>query len=1064
MPWACVVERCAHGPFSTKDGLRSHVKLIHGGVRLSASQLDAIDYRHCPGCGRLGARSRKCSACNPRAHPAAAEPVQPEVPLQAAHAPVEQPAPPAVEPAAQPAAPQQPGQQAPAAQQPDPAEQPNFPNDLLVYPRVPRTAVPAFAELCTAKAKAAVAAATRGDDAECTQHLHTFLSVPARTCSDLNGGRGAGRRALAKVQLVAEGQLDQVPLQGSQFPQRQRSADQQEARRITRELEAHQIRRATGALDSGKQTEWSADLPQRAAALFPVQPPPQLPEAPADAVPVTVTAEEVLEQLYACPSTSAPGPSRQTFNHLRAWVDAGEDHATQCAELLEAIANGLIPSTSVLLDGRLVMIDKPSGGLRPIAVGECLLRLLDKILMKQCKGVWQSFAPVQLGVSIAGGAQSIGQAVGAALRANPRHVAVNTDMANAFGTVDLTCLLQDVADEAPQLLTYTAFKYKQPTRLWLANAPPGTPPQLSMSIRQGDGLGPAYYGCFSVKPLRAVAQAHPDAPPIAYLDDNTLVGEPEAAIAATRSLLAACAPRGQVPRLHKCEVTGSDPALVEQTAAALQFTARPEGMLSAGTPLGTDAFKEQHCLGVADRACALIDKLMSLPVSLQGKLLLLRKSLQLKVAHLPRTVHWHQCEAAVQRLQSKVCEAVQRLLHISDEQLTERVRAQIFSPLRLGGLGFHDTCVEVGIAAYVSAAAKAQGSLRDAAACYQPFTGGHNAELRDMWHALHDALPRLWPEEHRDVAAALQHRALELAQQAVGHRVADDAFQQLLGGCDVDTAEGRAAAARLRSCACREAAAYLDAFPATPLKLSDADLRMGLRLHLGVLRLPVAAVGTRCSCGHRLTVLDATHAMACPKASGPVESRHHHVVDVWCQAGRRAALDTCREPRLRTLRERARARAVLVPESAKSRGDILIPHQAGLEVIDVSITDPTAASYVDAAAAADGAAAAARDVVKAAEYLGDVNAGVYGFTAATQEVFGRLGHGGWNLLNSMAEHASEQGRVDKERFKHNTLLHLSVALCRGNCWVLKAGLHELAKAAGRRFVRGLYHPTADLAA
>ena len=470
-------------------------------------------------------------------------------------------------PAEQPPVAQQHGQQAPAEQQQDPAEQPHFPNDLLVYPYVPRTAITAFAELCTAKAKAAVSAANRGDTAGSLQHVFTFMSIPGRTCSDLNGSRGAGRRVQAKLQRIVDGQLDQVPLQGTQHPARLQSAEQQQARHIMRELEAHQVRRATSALDSSKLTEWSGDLLERAAALFPDLPPPQLPPEPADAAPVTITPEEVVDQLHACPSTSAPGPSRQTFNHLRAWVDAGAEHAEQCAELLETIANGVIPPTSILLDSRLVMLDKPSGGVRPIAVGECLLRLLDKVLMKQCADIWQSFAPVQLGVSIAGGAQTIGHAVDAALRANPRHVAVNTDMANAFGTVDLTCMLQDVEDEAPLLLQYTAFKYKQPTRLWLANAPPGTPPQLSKSIRQGDGLGPAYYGCFSRKPLRATMLAHLRAPPLAYLDDNTLVGEPDAVIAATHNLIAACAPRGQLPRLRKCEVSGSDPELVEQSSS-----------------------------------------------------------------------------------------------------------------------------------------------------------------------------------------------------------------------------------------------------------------------------------------------------------------------------------------------------------------------------------------------------------------------------------------------------------------------------------------------------------------
>ena len=267
-------------------------------------------------------------------------------------------------------------------------------------------------------------------------------------------------------------------------------------------------------------------------------------------------------------------------------------------------------------------------------------------------------------------------------------------------------------------------------------------------------------------------------------------------------------------------------------------------------------------------------------------------------------------------------------------------------------------------------------------------------------------------------------------------------------------------AARLRSCACREAAAYLDAFPAKPLLLSDAELRTGLRLHLGVLQLPVAAIGTRCSCGQRLTELDGAHAMACSKTSGSLESRHHHVVDVWCQAGRRAALDTCREPRLRMLRARVHAQALQLPESAKSSGNNLIPHQAGLEII----TDATAQSYVDAAAAENGAAAAARDEVKNKEYKTDVDVGVYGFTAATQEVFGRFGTGAWNLLKSMAERAEQEGRVCKETFVHNTLLHLSVALCRGNCWVLRKGLHELTKATGRQIQRCLLHSTADLVA
>jgi hypothetical protein len=93
--------------------------------------------------------------------------------------------------------------------------------------------------------------------------------------------------------------------------------------------------------------------------------------------------------------------------------------------------------------------------------------------------------------------------------------------------------------------------------------------------------------------------------------------------------------------------------------------------------------------------------------------------------------------------------------------------------------------------------------------------------------------------------------------------------------------------------------------------------------------------------------------------------------------------------------------------------------------------------------------------VKDKRYKTDVDAGVYAFTTATQ-VFGRFGTGAWNLLKL-------EGRVCKETLVHNTLLHLSVALCHGNCWVLRKGLHELTKATWQ-FQRDLLHPTADLVA
>jgi hypothetical protein len=80
--------------------------------------------------------------------------------------------------------------------------------------------------------------------------------------------------------------------------------------------------------------------------------------------------------------------------------------------------------------------------------------------------------------------------------------------------------------------------------------------------------------------------------------------------------------------------------------------------------------------------------------------------------------------------------------------------------------------------------------------------------------------------------------------------------------------------------------------------------------------------------------------------------------------------------------------------------------------------------------------------VKDKEYKTDVDAGVYGFTAATQMVFGRFGMGAWDLLRSMAERAEQEGRVCKETFA--LLLHVVALVCCIVPWQLLGAKERLA--------------------
>ena len=134
--------------------------------------------------------------------------------------------------------------------------------------------------------------------------------------------------------------------------------------------------------------------------------------------------------------------------------------------------------------------------------------------------------------------------------------------------------------------------------------------------------------------------------------------------------------------------------------------------------------------------------------------------------------------------------------------------------------------------------------------------------------------------------------------------------------------------------------------------------------------------------------------------------------------------------------------------------------QDAINVVDVSVVHPAASTYVNAAARAEGSAAAVRDHAKRAQYENSDPLG-YAFVPLSTETFGRLGKPAMALLNKLAECASASGVV-KDGFVVNSLRELSVGLCRGNCVLYKRSLYALARVSGTAFRAGADIPTSEI--
>jgi hypothetical protein len=96
---------------------------------------------------------------------------------------------------------------------------------------------------------------------------------------------------------------------------------------------------------------------------------------------------------------------------------------------------GRLPAVPELTDSNGLPLCQPAGGVRPIAIGEAWPRLAALCTVHACSDLGRSLAPLQLGVEVPGGAESVGHALRSALDAHPTHLLLSLDCKNAFNSV-----------------------------------------------------------------------------------------------------------------------------------------------------------------------------------------------------------------------------------------------------------------------------------------------------------------------------------------------------------------------------------------------------------------------------------------------------------------------------------------------------------------------------------------------------------------------------------------------------------------------------------------------------
>ncbi|KAL2649469.1 hypothetical protein R1flu_017597 [Riccia fluitans] len=251
--------------------------------------------------------------------------------------------------------------------------------------------------------------------------------------------------------------------------------------------------------------------------------------------------------LARSPRLSSGGPSGMVFELLRDCFTL-EDLASGfdlLFDLCTHIAQGRVsPSTAYLLGAsRLLALEKPSGGVRPIVMGEVLYRLVARTLGFQ---FWEAladhFSPLQFGVAMREGCETIIHGLRAILDLHPDWVALQVDIQNAFNTISQEALFHELrvaTGSLDQLFPFVCFFYACPSPLYFSHCSLEDEVTLFSSesdICQGDPLGGALFALAHLRVLRTTASEHPLCLFPSLADDTRIVGPPEAVVPAFHTL------------------------------------------------------------------------------------------------------------------------------------------------------------------------------------------------------------------------------------------------------------------------------------------------------------------------------------------------------------------------------------------------------------------------------------------------------------------------------------------------------------------------------------------------
>ena len=368
-------------------------------------------------------------------------------------------------------------------------------------------------------------------ESEKTSIWHKLLNAPRDSLATIHQNL-IRRHSSAKTHKKAG--IDEQNSNLSEKERLEQDIDRRSIRSALQAGKANNVRKATRILDNVYRESYltAEEKSRELKRLHPNGPSPQGTdqELPRIAVVENLEVRLATEKLSR---GASPGPTGFSESMLRLLAEDEESCLSLC-HMFRDVINGEVSQCvrTRLTRCRMIALAKPNNGIRPVAMGETILKVCGSILLQRHECALKSlFQPIQRGILQKSACESIVHELISEYEAGSTILTV--DFKNAYNTPHRTAIEQ-------ALFQYPVFKhflrmfyleYGQPSDLlFFANSSLYSTIESSSGVRQGSALSSLYFCTLLQGAFKEVADAYPEVTLRAYQDDVTMSSKNEASL------------------------------------------------------------------------------------------------------------------------------------------------------------------------------------------------------------------------------------------------------------------------------------------------------------------------------------------------------------------------------------------------------------------------------------------------------------------------------------------------------------------------------------------------------